>query len=1147
MKSIPERRTVRSRVVAASLAGVLALTGLAAATAPATAHDGVDHGSEPGAEAALDWSNYEKILLTKDVGEPIDLAILPDGKILHTARNGDVRLTDPQTGVTAVTNKVPVYANSEDGLQGIAVDPNFAENNWVYLVYAPLSGTPAGSAPNALPAGADASYWDQWKGVNRLSRFQWTGSGLDMASEQKILDVEVQRGQCCHVGADIDWDGDGNLYLSTGDNTPASAPGANGFAPNNDAPGMNPGLDSRRGAGNTNDLRGKILRITVQEDGSYTIPEGNLFPVGTEKTRPEIFVMGVRNPFRIDVDPETNSLSWGDYGPDAANADPNRGPMGYVEWNTVSLDDPHNAGWPYVHGPNAAYNEWNFATSTPGAFFDPAALKNNSRWNTGLVDLPPARAATLYYGDRPGDQPWDELVNFGAGSGQAPMGAPVYHYDAENPSTSKLPEYWDNKAFFGEFSQDYLAAFTVDWDSYEVTHIEDFTPNAELAKNAQPLNDNMIDMEFGPDGSLYVLDYGDGFFRANPDAGLYKVSYAEGNKAPQARFTANPTSSSEAPLAVAFDAGTSSDPDGDALTYQWDFDGNGSFDATGVTANHTYTTLGQYNARLRVTDAKGKFTLTSKVISVGNQAPTVTVDYPGDGSFFSWGQAVPFKVSTQDAEDGTATACNRVAWTYGLGHDEHAHPEVSGTGCTGAWKTSPDSPQHGEGAHIYGAVVVSYTDNGHNGLPAAPGEATVQLNPFVQQAEHAKSKGVVAYEDETAGAGQAIRGLGNGDHLSYSPVNFAGITGVKVVANGGGQLQLRWGAADAAPFATAQIPSGAGWKEVTVPFTNAPQGSGTLFVTSANELAVDSFDFQGVGVGDVKAPTITHSLDPAAPTGVGGVYNKAVRMNLDVKDDGALASVQYSTNNGQTWTNVAAAGGAYSVNFTTNGARTLQYRATDTGGNVSTVGSVSFTIDLAAPNEPTVSSVTKVAVSSARVSYGAPGEATVTVTGEGGTPTGDVVLTSGDTEVGRGTLVEGVATIALDPSLAVGTHTLKASYQADQVFKKSSSTVRLTVAAASSTVTGSVSPNPVKPSIAAKANISVESSTGVVATGDVTVTVKRNNATVATRTGTLDAEGHVVVTLPKLPEVGTYKVEIAYQGSTGVTKSATSLNLTVRN
>ncbi|MEK8226665.1 hypothetical protein NKG05_12075 [Oerskovia sp. M15] len=138
-------------------------------------------------------------------------------------------------------------------------------------------------------------------------------------------------------------------------------------------------------------------------------------------------------------------------------------------------------------------------------------------------------------------------------------------------------------------------------------------------------------------------------------------------------------------------------------------------------------------------------------------------------------------------------------------------------------------------------------------------------------------------------------------------------------------------------------------------------------------------------------------------------------MTLDVEDDGALASVQYSTDNGATWTTVRAANGVYGVNFTTDGVRNLQYRATDTGGNVSTVGSVSFAIDLTAPDEPTVASATTASVPSARVSFGAPGEATVTVTGTGGTPTGDVVLTSGDTEVGRGTLANGVATVALDP------------------------------------------------------------------------------------------------------------------------------------
>ncbi|MFD4421942.1 PQQ-dependent sugar dehydrogenase [Agromyces sp. NPDC058484] len=1146
------------RQFAALAAGAVALAAIGFAGSPAAAHDGHDHDAEPGGTAALDWTNYEKVLLTKNVGEPIDLAVLPDSRVLHTARNGDIRLTDPTTGVTKVVNTIPVYANSEDGLQTVALDPDFENNGWVYLVYAPVDAdgdgaadTPTGSAPNTLPAGADESYWEQWEGVNRLSRFQWNGSGLDLASEQVILDVDVQRGQCCHVGADIDFDGDGNLYLSTGDNTPAGTPGASGFAPNNDAPNMNPGFDARRGAGNTNDLRGKILRISVEEDGTYTIPEGNLFAPGTELTRPEIFIMGVRNPFRMEVDPETNSISWGDYGPDAtkaAAASAGRGPMGIVEWNAASLADPHNSGWPYATGDNFAYNDWDFAAAAPGAFFDPANLVNDSRWNTGLTQIPAARAATLYYGDNPGDQPWDELVNFGAGSGQGPMGGPVYHYDEANPSAAKFPAYWDGKAFMGEFSQDYIAAFTMDRETFGVTHIQDFLPNSALAAAAQPTHDNPMDMEFGPDGSLYVLDYGDGFFRANPDSGLYRIDYVEGNKSPQARFTATPDSSSGAPLEVEFDASASSDPEDGALTYEWDVDGDGSFDRTGATASHTYTELGAYTARLRVTDPQGKFALTSRSISVGNQAPEVNVEFPENGGFVDWGQAVPYRVTATDAEDGNETVCSRVAWTYGLGHDEHAHPEVSGTGCTGAWRTNASSPEHGPGALLYGAVVVTYTDAGANGLPAAAGEATVRLNPKLQQAEHAIARqGVVVYADETASGGSAIRGLGtNGgpDFVRFDPVSFSGIDGAIVRANGGGEIELRWGAADATPFAVATIPAGAGWKDVEIQF-DAPEGTGALYVTSSDELALDSITMTGAGVADVAAPTVEHTLTPAEPTGVGGVFNEPVRFAVQPADNGALASVQYSRDGGATWTNLAA-NQQYGVTFSQNGRYDLTYRATDTGGNVSQTGTVSFKVDLNAPNEPTVDSRTSVSLDAARVTYGAPGAVAVSVTGEGGIPTGEVVVTSGETEVGRGTLdAEGKATIALAADLAVGTHTLRATYGADEVFKTSSDTGRLTVSKATSTSEVTVSPNPVKPAVAAKAAIAVASSTGIVPTGEVSVTVKRGSTTVTKLTGELDADGKVTVTLPKLG-TGTYQVQAVYDGSAGVSKSTATAILTVR-
>src|SRR3954454_6930303 len=237
-----------------------------------------------------------------------------------------------------------------------------------------------------------------------------------------------------------------------------------------------------------------------------------------------------------------------------------------------------------------------------------------------------------------------------------------------------------------------------------------------------------MDMEFGPDGSLYVLDYGSSYFRANPEAGLYRVDYAPGNKAPQASFTTTPSSSSSAPLTVAFNAAGSVDPEGTALKYDWDFTNDGTFDATGVTASFTYTALGAYTARLLVTDASGKTSVVSRQIVVGNQAPTVKISTP-DGGFFDWGQAVPWAVTTNDPEEGTATACDRVQMTFGLGHLTHAHPITTANACSGVWATPVDAPQHGEAENIFGLIVAQYTDAGAAGVPAASGDAQVILNP----------------------------------------------------------------------------------------------------------------------------------------------------------------------------------------------------------------------------------------------------------------------------------------------------------------------------------------------------------------------------------------------------------------------------------
>jgi Glucose/sorbosone dehydrogenases len=114
------------------------------------------------------------------------------------------------------------------------------------------------------------------------------------------------------------FDTKGNLYVSTGDN---SNPFASGYAPVDERPGHMP-WDAQKSSGNTNDLRGKIIRIHPEPDGTYTIPDGNLFPKGTAKTRPEIYTMGHRNPYRISIDSHTGFLYWGESVPTRMSTPP---------------------------------------------------------------------------------------------------------------------------------------------------------------------------------------------------------------------------------------------------------------------------------------------------------------------------------------------------------------------------------------------------------------------------------------------------------------------------------------------------------------------------------------------------------------------------------------------------------------------------------------------------------------------------------------------------------------------------------------------------------------------------------------------------------------------------------------------------------
>ena len=559
--------------------------------------------------------------------EPTEMAILPNSDVLIAQRRGQVIRYNSQSGELEEVAVLDVYdtalqaegVNVEEGLMGLQKDPDYESNHWIYLYY-----SPAGD-----------------RSVNLLSRFKYENGVFDLSTEQIILEVESDRDICCHTGGSIAFGPDKLLYLSTGDNTtPFDEPGAayanRGFAPLNDNPGRSQ-YDARRSSGNTNDLRGKVIRIKVNEDGTYDIPEGNLFAEGTPGTRAEIYTMGHRNPYRISVDAKNSNLYWGDVGPDAqADSLMTRGPRGYDEINQAK--EAGNFGWPLFIANNQPYVSYDYSTGVSGEAFDPGNPVNLSKNNTGLNELPEAMPAFVYYPYAP----TPDFPQLGTG-GRNAMAGPVYYSDIFS-GDEKLPSYFDGKLIVYDWMRGWMKAVSF-FEDGTFNKMEPFASEIEI--------NSLIDMELGPDGRLYLLEYGSGWFTQNPDSGLSYIKYNGGNRPPVIDHLIVDKDSGPIPLSVNLEI-TARDREKDPISYLWDLGDGTTMETTEGKLEYEYTKAGEYQVSVSVNDSFEAVAQSEAInIVAGNSRPEVSISLrSGNSSFYLPGVPISYEVTVTD-EDST--------------------------------------------------------------------------------------------------------------------------------------------------------------------------------------------------------------------------------------------------------------------------------------------------------------------------------------------------------------------------------------------------------------------------------------------------------------------------------------------------------------
>ena len=331
------------------------------------------------------------------------------------------------------------------------------------------------------------------------------------------------------------------------------------------------------------------------------------------------------------------------FGLDPHLGEPVIGDVGWDTWEELNLGRGVNFGWPCFEG------------NDPQEFYQEDFVQ--------CQQMDPNDVTFPIY-----------LYSHPSGDGFSITGG-VFYTDDEYPS-----QYQENY-FFADYVNSWIRRAIFDED-HNLIEVRDFATDAE----------GPVHFTQGPNGLLYYVALNDGELR--------RIRF----NGPHATAAADPTSG-YSPLEVSFSSAGSFDPNGQDLTYFWDFDdGNTS---TQPNPMHTYTSgsVQTFNASLTVTNEDGDFSQDFVSITIGSLPPTATINTPLDGTHVDPGDVINFSGSGTDPDDG-ALPPSALKWTVLLHHNTHFHTFLEQTGSGGSFVAE----DYGTGTHSY-HITLTVTDS----------------------------------------------------------------------------------------------------------------------------------------------------------------------------------------------------------------------------------------------------------------------------------------------------------------------------------------------------------------------------------------------------------------------------------------------------